>query len=83
MADVPGLRSLTDFGTPAGALDRSVLYIHKLHYHTLPLKAFRGEPAITRLDKSFAPILRSDNTFSTVTASRLHFPLRKLHAAQG
>ena len=78
-----GLRSLTDFGTPAGALDRSVLYTRWKYSPTLPLKAFRREPAITRLDKSFAPILGSSQTFSTVTGSRLHPPLRGLHAGQG
>jgi len=65
-----GLRSLTDFGTPAGALDRSVLYTRWKYGPRLPLKAFRREPAITRLDKSFAPILSSSKTFSTVTRSR-------------
>ena len=78
-----GLRSLTDFGIPVGTLDRSVLYIRRLHCATLPLKAFRREPAITQLDKSFAPILSSFQAFSTATDSRLHPPLRGLHAVQG
>ena len=79
----PGLRSLTDFGTPAGALDRSVLYTQVKYRPTLPLKAFRREPAITQLDKSFAPILSSSNTFSTVTRSGLHLLLRRLHPVHG
>ena len=78
-----GLRSLTDFGIPVGTLDRSVLYILARRCPTLPLKAFRREPAITQLDKSFAPILSSFQTFSTVTDSRLHPRLGGLHAVQG
>ena len=58
-AILSGLRSLTDFGTPVGALDRSVLYTRWKYCPTLPLKAFRREPAITQFDKSFAPILSS------------------------
>ena len=78
-----GLRSLTDFGIPVGTLDRSVLYTRVKYCPTLPLKAFRREPAITQLVKSFAPILSSAQTFSTVTGSRLHPLLRRLHAVQG
>ena len=74
---------MTDFGTPAGALDRSVLYTRVKYCPTLPLKAFRREPAITRLDKSFAPTLGSSQTFSTVTGSGLHLPLRRLHPVHG
>ena len=82
---LPGMQSTrsSEFGTPAGALDRSVLYTRVKYCPTLPLKAFRREPAITQLDKSFAPILSSSKTFSTVTRSRLHLLLRGLHAVQG
>lgn len=78
-----GLRSSTDFGIPVGTLDRSVLYTRSKCCPTLPLKAFRGEPAITRLDKSFAPIHGSSKAFSTATRRRLHRPLRRLHAVHG
>ena len=65
---------MTDFGTPAGALDRSVLYTRVKYCPTLPLKAFRREPAITQLDKSFAPIL-SRSPCSDSLSLRLPFRL--------
>ena len=46
---------MTDFGIPVGTLDRSVLYTRLKYCPTLPLKAFRREPAITQLDKPFTP----------------------------
>ena len=44
-----GIRSLTEFGTPLGALVQPVLYLHGLATR-LALKLFRGEPAITGFD---------------------------------
>ena len=38
-----------------------MLYTRLKYCPTLPLKAFRREPAITQLDKSFAPILFGEN----------------------
>src|SRR5687767_15178976 len=49
-----GIRSLFGRPTQKGTANQSVLYPLD-YYTTLPLKAFRGEPAITKLDKLFTP----------------------------
>ena len=59
MRDVRGIRSLVGFGNPVRSLVHPVLYLRGLHSHRLTLKLFRGEPAITEFDKSFAPTHRS------------------------
>jgi hypothetical protein len=70
--DCNGIRSLTDVGTPVRALFQPVLYHRYEHSRRLSLKVFRGEPAITKFDKSFAPTHSSSKAFSTATGSALH-----------
>ena len=57
--DCRGIRSLIGVGNPVRPLFHSVLYLRGEHSCRLTLKLFRGEPAITEFDKSFAPIHRS------------------------
>ena len=57
--DGRGIRSLVGFGDPVRPLVHPVLYLRGLHSCRLTLKLFRGEPAITEFDKSFAPTHRS------------------------
>ena len=57
--DCRGIRSLIGVGNPVRPLVHPVLYLRGVHSHRLTLKLFRGEPAITEFDKSFAPTHRS------------------------
>ena len=80
MADI---RSLPDVSIPLGTIGRTVLYPRRVKFTGLTLKLFRGEPAITKFDKSFAPIHSSSDGFSTPTGSDLHLLLRGLHPDHG
>jgi hypothetical protein len=54
------------------------------HYHCpLHLNAFRGEPAISVFVWHFTPTHSSSEPFETDISSRLHAPLRALHAGHG
>ena len=77
------IRSLTGVGTPLGAFGQSVLYLRGVRFTGLTLKLFRGEPAITKFDKSFAPIHGSSEGFSAPTGSVLHPVLPGLRPAYG
>ena len=70
-------------GYAIDAVFGSVLYTRVKYCPTLPLKAFRREPAITQLDKPFTPTHSSSQTFSTVTGLGLHLLLRGLHPVHG
>lgn len=50
-----GIRSLIGVENPVRPLFHSVLYLRSEQSYRLTLKLFRGEPAITEFDKSFAP----------------------------
>ena len=77
-----GIRSLIRFGNLVGPLALSVLYLRR-SYPRLYLNIFRGEPAITKLDKSFAPIHSSSDGFSAPTGSVLHSVLPELQPGHG
>jgi hypothetical protein len=77
-----GIRSLFGRPTQKGTANQSVLY-PLYYYMALPLKAFRGEPAITRLDKLFTPNHTSSDDVALSTGSGLHFPFGKLHPGHG
>ncbi len=49
----------------------------------LPLKAFRGEPAISGFDKYFTPIHNSSPRFATLVGPGLHEVLPPLHPGHG
>ena len=77
------IRSLPDVSIPLGTIGRTVLYPRPAKIAGLTLKLFRGEPAITKFDKSFAPIHSSSEGFSTPTGSVLHLLLRGLQPGHG
>ena len=77
------IRSLPDVSIPLGTIGRTVLYPRPAKIAGLTLKLFRGEPAITKFDKSFAPILNLSKSFSALTGSALHILLRVLQPIQG
>ena len=79
---LPGIRSLANFGKLVGPLDYPVLYLRKENA-TLHLYAFRGEPAITEFDWPFTPIHSSSPRFSTLVGSGLHDVLPSLHPGHG
>src|SRR3989344_1681527 len=77
-----GIRSLFGRPTQKGTANHSVLY--PLDYSpTLPLKAFRREPAITKLDKLFTPNHKSSDDVERSIGSGLHSPFGDLHPAHG
>ncbi len=49
----------------------------------LPLKAFRGEPAISGFDWYFTPTHSSSPRFATLVGSGLHAVLPALHPGHG
>ena len=77
-----GIRSLLGWPTQKGTANLSVLYPHR-YQPTLPLKAFRGEPAITRLDKLITPNLKSSQDIAPSTGSVLRLTFVRLQPAQG
>ena len=78
-----GIRSLVGFGKLVGPLVHPVLYHRRLSYARLVLKLFRGEPAISEFDWSFAPTHNSSESFSTGTGSVLHRFLHLLQPGHG
>jgi hypothetical protein len=77
------IRSLPDVSIPLGTIGQTVLYPRGAKFMGLTLKLFRGEPAITKFDKSFAPIHSSSDGFSAPTGSALHLLLRRLQPGHG
>ena len=77
-----GIRSLFGLSTREGTRDHSVLYPHYLQ-PALPLKAFRGEPAITKLDKLFTSNHNSSDDIALSTGSGLHSSFEELHPGHG
>ncbi len=77
------IRSLPDVSIPLGTISQTVLYPRRAKFTGLTLKLFRGEPAITKFDKSFAPNHSSSEGFSTPTGSVLHLLLRGLQPGHG
>ena len=57
--------------TQKGKTNHPVLYPLN-YYTTLPLKAFRGEPAITEIDKLFTPNHSSSHAIALAMSSGLH-----------
>ena len=76
------IRSLFGKPTLAGTANQSVLY-PSCYCIPLPLKAFRGEPAITKLDKLFTSNHNSSNDIERSTGSGLHLDFSKLHPGHG
>ena len=77
-----GIRSLVGKSTIAGTTNHPELY-PLYYYMALPLKAFRGEPAITRFDKLFTPTHSSSDDVALSTSSDLHPPFGGLHPGHG
>src|SRR3989344_3841003 len=77
-----GIRSLFGKSTQKGTTNHSVLYPH-YYFIPLPLKAFRGEPAITRLDKLFTSNHNSSGDVALSIGSGLHPPFGGLHPGHG
>jgi hypothetical protein len=77
-----GIRSLIGFGNLVGPLALSVLYLRTSNPR-LYLNLFRGEPAISGFDWSFAPSHSSSTNFSTLVGSDLHVLLHTLHPDHG
>ena len=77
-----GIRSLIGVGKLVGPLAHSVLYPRNTNT-TLPLKAFRREPDISKFDWPFTPIHSSSKSFSTDTGSVLHKVLPLLQPDHG
>ena len=77
-----GIRSLFGRPTVNGTANQSELYPH-YYYMTLPPKAFRGEPAITRFDKLFTPTHKSSQDVAQSTGSALHPYFYELQPAHG
>ena len=76
------IRSLFGRPTQKGTANQSVLYPSR-YYTTLPLKAFRREPAITKLDKLITPNHKSSDDIALSTGSGLHPAFAELHPAHG
>jgi len=77
-----GIRSLFGSPTQKGTDYHSVLY-PLCYCATLPLKAFRREPAITKLDKLFTTNHNSSNGIALPTGSDLQLPFGNLHPGHG
>ena len=77
-----GIRSLFGKPTQKGTANHSVLYPH-YYFMTLPLKAFRGEPAITRLDKLFTSNHSSSGDVALSIGSGLQPSFDGLHPDHG
>ena len=77
-----GIRSLFGKPTHKGTANHSVLY-PLYYYTTLPPKAFRGEPAITKLDKLFTSNHTSSDDIALSTSSGLHSSFEELHPGHG
>ena len=77
-----GIRSLFGKPTISGTENHSELYPRD-YSHTLPLKAFRGEPAITEFDKLFTPTHNSSDTVALVTGSVLQSDFSNLQPDHG
>ena len=77
-----GIRSLFGKPTRKGTANHSVLY-PLYYYMALPLKAFRGEPAITRLDKLFTSNHNSSGDIALSIGSGLHPDFSGLHPGHG
>ena len=77
-----GIRSLFGLSNCEGTKDHSVLYPHYLQ-PALPLKAFRGEPAITKLDKLFTSNHSSSDDIAQSNSSDLHPPFGGFHPGHG
>ncbi len=77
-----GIRSLLRVDTVArSSLDRALP--PTTNNPTLPLKAFRGEPAISRLDRNFTTNHKSSKSLATLPGSALHCVLPQLQPAHG
>ncbi len=77
-----GIRSLVGKPTIAGTTNHPELYPRD-YLPALPLKAFRGEPAITRFDKLFTPTHSSSDDIALSTSSDLHPDFSGLHPGHG
>ena len=77
-----GIRSLFGKPTQKGTANHSVLYPH-YYSMTLRLNAFRGEPAITRLDKLFTSNHSSSGDVALSIGSGLHSTFAELHPGHG
>src|SRR3989344_7274355 len=77
-----GIRSLFGKPTQKGTANHSVLYPH---YYFIPLRlnAFRGEPAITRLDKLFTSNHSSSGDVALSIGSGLQSSFDDLHPDHG
>ena len=76
------IRSLSGRPTIAGTANQSVLYPFRYSI-PLSLKTFRGEPAITKLDKLFTSNHNSSHSIDRLTGSGLHASFEALHPGHG
>ena len=77
-----GIRSLFGKPTQKGTANQSVLY-PLCYFIPLRLNAFRGEPAITRLDKLFTSNHNSSGDVALSIGSGLHSSFEELHPGHG
>jgi hypothetical protein len=77
-----GIRSLVGRPTIAGTTNHPELY-PRGYSSTLPLKAFRGEPAITGFDKLITPTHSSSDDVALSTGSDLRPDFSELHPGHG
>ena len=77
-----GIRSLARFGRDRSPLVYPVLYPQQ-SFTTHYLNSFRGEPAISEFDWSFAPSHKSSPTFSTGVGAVLQLVLPNLQPVHG
>src|SRR3954452_16974499 len=68
---------------PLRALAQPVPYLRDRSPRRLPLKAFRGEPAISGFGWHFTAIHSSSPSFSTLVSSVLHETLLSLQPGHG
>src|SRR3989344_3931733 len=77
-----GIRSLVGNPTSKGTGNHPELYPHN-YVQALPLKAFRGEPAITGFDKLITPTHRSSDDVALSNGSALHVSFETLQPVHG
>ena len=77
-----GIRSLFGKPTHKGTANHSVLYPLD-YFPPLRLNAFRGEPAITKLDKLFTSNHTSSDGIERPTGSGLQLSFDNLHPGHG
>ena len=83
MSKFDGIRSLIAFSTARRGHQAFSALPPPNNVHTLALKLFRGEPAISQLDWNFSPIHKSSTGVSTNVGSVLQWIVLHLQPAHG